>query len=704
MHRCAHSGATALLLVSLLAACAHQPAASSPVLPAGQAGAQAARRASQAAAPPSSQPAPSETPPRLALPLAPTPVPKGAALYTAVPIPEEDAAVLAQAASDIPRYRQGDLVLSVVDADGKPLAGYQVRYRQVSHDFWFGAFAAPYDVGVLRDAGLNMMVVNPVWYWVEPELGDFTLGFANHWLGIDELASGGLKLKTNDMFCMGDTDMRPYWRDIPFEEFLERLHNHVSTLVQRFAPAVDQWEAILEPNMGNHNPLNLTEDQYYEAIATSVGAIRAADPTAVVEINLSYPCGGIDWLDNEQIVRELLRRDVDFDVIGLQFYYNACIGGAPPYEMPALSLSQLSACYDRYEALLAPSGKAISVSEISVPSQCLSGAGYWGAPWSEDLQAQYLQAVYTLLFSKPSNRALVWWNTVEPSSFVMEGGLVDEQGRPKKAYNTLRQLIDSWTTDGEGVTGADGLLTIRGYAGDYELTVVNPESGAATKGRAHIREQQAQTTTLVFAGDAELAALRTRLEALVAYWEARPDAALAQRGRDSLALAADQLGRGERDSAQKTLLAGLADLRATETIHLSASELHARGQACPGPILQNGEIVMWQSQALCYPLDLPPGVVRIDVTARGTHAGSGCQGEEVGGVWPTLVVGVGANYSQRMAVDSDTSAVYSATLPLTGDERVLTIRDLWSGCGDAGEWKLYVEDVTLTFQTEEPHS
>ncbi len=383
MHRCAHSLATALLLVSMLAACARPPAESSPALPADRASPQAARRASQAPASPSSQPAPSETPPSLALPPAPTPVPKGAALYTAVPIPEEDAALLAKAVNDIPRYRQGDLVLSVVDADGKPLAGYRVRYQQVSHDLWFA---------------------------------------------------------------------------------------------------------------------------------------------------------------------------------------------------------------------------------------------------------------------------------------------------------------------------------IRGYAGDYELTVVDPESGAATKGRAHIREQQAQTTTLVFAGDAELAALRTKLEGLVAYWEARPDAALAQRGRDSLALAADQLGRGDRDSAQRTLLAGLADLRATETIHFSASELHAKGQACPGPILENGRIVMWQSQALCYPLDLPPGLLRVDVTARGTRAPSGCQGEEVGGVWPTMVIGVGAHYSKRMAVDSDRSAVYSATLPLTGDERVLTIRDLWSGCGDAGEWKLYVEDVTLTVQTEEPQS
>ncbi len=144
------------------------------------------------------------------------------------------------------------------------------------------------------------------------------------------------------MFSPGN-DIPPFWRNVPYDEFLKRLYEHVSTTVIRFASSVDYWEAILEPNFGNHNTLNLTKDEYYLAIATSIKAIRDNDPTATVEISLSYPCGGIDWLNNFQIVQEMLDRNIDFDVLGLQFYYNAYVW-AGNYQMTRMPFSEMSAC------------------------------------------------------------------------------------------------------------------------------------------------------------------------------------------------------------------------------------------------------------------------------------------------------------------------------------------------------------------------
>jgi DNA-binding beta-propeller fold protein YncE len=410
-----------------------------------------------------------------------TPTPPGP-VYTPVPISPEDAAALARAIQDIPRYRQGDLEIVIQDADGHPLHGLAIDYQQVKHEFVFGAFAKPPGIRYLRDAGINGITRNPWWSLVEPADGEFGLDFVNFWHGFEESSSAGIRLKTNDMFEMTDSPlaMPSYLYGLPFEQFLAKVDRHMSTLVRRFAPQVDQWEAILEPNLVNHNVFGLTSEQYFQAIATSANAIRRADPTARIEINFSAPCGGIAWLDNQDFLRQIISHTIDFDVVGLQFYYNGYVQDTSPRETPRMSLAQISSCIDEYEAILAPYGKSIAGSEISVPSETpYSNIGYWGYPWSEDLQAQYLTVAYTIFFSKARNISVTWWNTVEPSSFMWKGGLVDETGRPKKAYWALRNLINSWTTSRSGVTGDDGALQIRGYGGSYNL-VITPESISGT--------------------------------------------------------------------------------------------------------------------------------------------------------------------------------------------------------------------------------
>ncbi len=316
------------------------------------------------------------------------------AIYSPIELSAADHEVYQKALSDIPLYRQGDIQIALQDEDGNPLSGYQVKYIQVSHDFLFGGAADPFNIEKLKMAGINSLTVYMDWRWIQPELDRFTLDFANYWLGIDELRSGNMYVKTNNLFNVSESDMAPYFRGVTYDEFSRRLYEHISTTVKRFASSIDYWEAVLEPNFGNHNPLNLSKNEYYQAITTSIQAIRDNDPTATIEISLSYPCGGIDWLNNFQIVQEMLDRDIDFDVLGFQFYYNAYIW-AGNYQMTRMSFSEMSACYDRYETLLTPYGKKIVGSEFSVPSETPSGRiGYWGIPWSEETQAQYLDTAY----------------------------------------------------------------------------------------------------------------------------------------------------------------------------------------------------------------------------------------------------------------------------------------------------------------------
>ena len=63
-----------------------------------------------------------------------------------------------------------------------------------------------------------------------------------------------------------------------------------------------------------------------------------------------------------------------------------------------------------------------------------------------------------------------------------------------------------------------------------------------------------------------------------------------------------------------------------------------------------------------------------------------------------MVIGVGANYSETFTVDNSTNKVYSFTSPVTGDERVLTIRFPYA---DNNPGQLFVDGVTMTIQTDQ---
>jgi len=621
------------------------------------------------------------------------------ASYVPVELSSEDNKVYQKAMGDIPIYREGDIQLLIQDENGNPLSGFQVKYRQISHDFLFGGVADPFSTTELKKAGINTNTAYMYWRWLQPEEGKFQLDFANYWLGLDELKSAGMTVRANAFYDAAD--LPPFYANVPYKEFLNRLYEHESAVVKRFAPSVDYWEAVLEPNFGNHNPLSLTKDEYYQGIATSIQAIRDNDPTATVEINLSYPCGGIDWLNNYQIVQELLDRNIDFDVVGLQFYYNAYIG-AGNYQMTKMSLGELSTCYDKYEKMLTPYGKKVVGSEFSVPSEAPAGQiGYWNTPWSEDTQAQYLTTAYTIFFSKPSNLGLVWWNTVEPSPFVYHGGLIKDDDIPKKSYYALQRLIESWTTAGKDTTDQSGTAKFRGFGGDYEIEIVNPVNGESMVTQLHVTEQSSTSETIKYVSNNLLLEKKAKLEKLISYWEAKSNHVLVQKGKDYLALLTHHFQNAEWSLAEQTLNAALDDLSIQIEVTIPASKLIPVGSNGEGFTMENGSALIWGATTLHFPYAFPAGTVTVEIKAHG-------QSEK--GESPRMVSGVGANYSQVWKVENTQTEVYSYTVFTTGREQDFTIRfpyideifnNITAQNGNGGELKLYIDNVKLIIKTTE---
>jgi endo-1,4-beta-xylanase len=139
-------------------------------------------------------------------------------------------------------------------------------------------------------------------------------------------------------------------------------------------------------------------------------------------------------------LQDLLDAGVEFDVVGIQIYF------------PQRDLSDIARLLER----LSQFKKPIYITEIGASSNLHapnpSGARNqtedepyaWHREWDEDLQADWLEQVYTTYYSKPNIKAINWYDFSDFRPFIVNGGLVREDCSPKKSFFRLKNLLASW--------------------------------------------------------------------------------------------------------------------------------------------------------------------------------------------------------------------------------------------------------------------
>ncbi|MEO8398884.1 MAG: 1,4-beta-xylanase, partial [Ignavibacteriaceae bacterium] len=137
---------------------------------------------------------------------------------------------------------------------------------------------------------------------------------------------------------------------------------------------------------------------------------------------------------------DLINADVDFDVVGIQIYY------------PHRDLSDIVRMVERFEKF----GKPIYITEIGATSGATSETVFnnslkiqnepyqWHRPWDEELQADWLEQVYTIYYSRPQIKAINWYDFSDFRPFIVNGGIVREDCSPKMAFDRLKGLLSSW--------------------------------------------------------------------------------------------------------------------------------------------------------------------------------------------------------------------------------------------------------------------
>jgi GH35 family endo-1,4-beta-xylanase len=141
-----------------------------------------------------------------------------------------------------------------------------------------------------------------------------------------------------------------------------------------------------------------------------------------------------------QYIEDLHKAGVDYDVLGIQVYF------------PNRDLSDIVRLLERFEKF----GKPIYITEIGTSSGVTNGTiatgemsvsndPYdWHRRWDEELQEDWLEQVYTLYYSRPSIKAINWYDFSDFRPFIKSGGLIREDASVKRSYSRLKQLLGSW--------------------------------------------------------------------------------------------------------------------------------------------------------------------------------------------------------------------------------------------------------------------
>ena len=392
-----------------------------------------------------------------------------------------DDEILAQSKARIERHRQGDGIILVQTARGKPIAGAKVTVQQLRHDFLFGCnffmfgrCGQPEPEEQYRqrfEALLNYCTLGFYWATYERERGHPNYDYT------DQVAAW---TRGHGITCKGHPlvwDHRagsPRWLpDDPKE--IERLSlARVRDIITRYQGRIDIWDVVNEATHLTNKP-NKTKMADWAAALGAVPYVtehlevaRAANPRATLLVN-DYRLEPAYY----QILKRLRRNGKFlFDTVGIQSHMH---DGVWP-------LHKVWETCDTYRKL----GLPLHFTESTILSGPRKGPGEnWGETTAEgeSRQADLAVKFYTALFAHPAVQAITWWDFSDLGAWQgAAAGWLRRDMSPKPVYGRLMSLIKGdWWTKAEGATDARGHLKLRAFYGTHRITAQLPGGQTASQ-------------------------------------------------------------------------------------------------------------------------------------------------------------------------------------------------------------------------------
>lgn len=287
----------------------------------------------------------------------------------------------------------------------------------------------------------------------QKEEGIYTYGDRDEQFSL--LKAKGITVEGRPVFW-ADECCTPQWlQDKSFPDVLKYVEKHTREVVSHYGDQMYAWEIINEAHDFG-NVMKLLPDQLVE-IAKLI-AETAKDTNPKVHRLINNCCINADyiqiWTPKEayeknqlvtphQFIKLCHESGVDFTITGQQLYY----------QYTNRDLADTIRMIERLKKF----GKPVQITEIGTTSgptkETVASGEYvlpehpysWHRSWDEDLQAEWLEQIYTILYSKSWIEAINWYDFVDPFSFIKNGGLLaNPEGKVKAAYLRLKKLKRKW--------------------------------------------------------------------------------------------------------------------------------------------------------------------------------------------------------------------------------------------------------------------
>jgi len=271
---------------------------------------------------------------------------------------------------------------------------------------------------------------------------------------LDDLEKHGIIVEGRPLFWTHKWVTPEWLKGKSFPQLLHYLENHIRTVVGHYGNRLRGWEVVNELHDWA-NELKLNHEQTIELTKFACEVVRDVNPKVKILINNCCPFGEYiqkgKWHEIPakypqrtafQFTKQLVEAGVDFDAIGVQVYFTS------------KTLADYIGVIERYEEF----GKEIHLAEVGAPSKGItqefldpepkdiSTLPYeWHRHWDEELQADWLESIFTYAYSRLLIQAANWYDQIDGFSFLKNGGLLrSPKGERKSAMDRLKQIQINW--------------------------------------------------------------------------------------------------------------------------------------------------------------------------------------------------------------------------------------------------------------------
>jgi endo-1,4-beta-xylanase len=378
----------------------------------------------------------------------------------------------------IRKIRFADVSVRALRGDGKALSNAEVRIGQTAHEFLFGQtgmelIPSPHRrMDILEQykaiIGELYNAATLPFYWgrFEPEEGRPRT---------DAVMEAARWFKDRGFFLKGHplcwhTVCADWLMKYPNHTILEKQRERVRRDVSAFSGLIDAWDVI------NETVIMPVYDRYDNAvtrIAKEYGAVpladmlfreaRDSDPRAMLLIN-DFDLGP----EYERNIESLLEKGAPMDAVGLQTHQHQGYRGARRIWDYAERFSRFGLPLHFTETTII-SGKLMPAHIMDLNDY--APEGWASTPEGEERQAREVVEYYSLLYSHPAVRSIIWWGISDGGWLNAPCGLLRRDMSPKPAYGALKALIKGewWTPEKAYRTDADGTVRLTCAPGSYEL-------------------------------------------------------------------------------------------------------------------------------------------------------------------------------------------------------------------------------------------